>query len=129
MNALAAVATGTELGRLTLWSSHRPCQMCAAACAFTGVGSVSFIAPDPSDEDSYQDPGGIETEWVVASLLFLSGVAAYSGGNAASAAGETRRSYCRAQASGGSDGRPRRPDEQVTVARAEAPSGTGGALR
>jgi tRNA(Arg) A34 adenosine deaminase TadA len=80
MNALAAVETGTELGSLTLWSSHRPCPMCAAACAFTGVGSVSFIAPDPSDDDSYQDPGGIETEWVVvASLLFLSGVAAYSG--------------------------------------------------
>ena len=80
MNALAAVETGTGLGSLTLWSSHRPCPMCAAACAFTGVGSVSFIAPDPSDDDSYQDPGGIETEWVVvAGLLFLSGVAAYSG--------------------------------------------------
>jgi tRNA(Arg) A34 adenosine deaminase TadA len=80
MNALAAIGTGTELGSLTLWSSHRPCTMCAAACEFTGVGSVAFIAPDPSDDDSYDDPCGIEPEWVVvASLLFLSGVAAYSG--------------------------------------------------
>src|SRR5580658_4558659 len=80
MNALAAVDTATELGPLTLWSSHRPCLMCAAACEFTGVGSVNFIAPDPSDDDGYEDPDGIETEWViVANLLFLSGVAAYSG--------------------------------------------------
>jgi tRNA(Arg) A34 adenosine deaminase TadA len=84
MNALAAIRTGTELGSLTLWSSHRPCTMCAAACAFTGVGSVAFIAPDPSDDDSHDDPGGIEPEWVVvASLLFLSGVAAYSGSSSA----------------------------------------------
>lgn len=31
MNVLAAVDTGTELDDLTLWSSHRPCEMCAAA--------------------------------------------------------------------------------------------------
>jgi uncharacterized protein (DUF1810 family)/tRNA(Arg) A34 adenosine deaminase TadA len=80
MNALAAIATGTDLGELTLWSSHRPCLMCAAACEFTGVGHVVFIAPDPSDDDSGEDPDGIETEWiVVANLLFLSGVAAYRG--------------------------------------------------
>jgi tRNA(Arg) A34 adenosine deaminase TadA len=80
MNALAAVDTGTELEALTLWSSHRPCMMCAAACEFTGVGSVNFIAPDPSDEDGCEDPDGIEPEWVVvANLLFLSGVASYSG--------------------------------------------------
>jgi tRNA(Arg) A34 adenosine deaminase TadA len=80
MNALAAVATGTELGDVRLWSSHRPCAMCAAACAFTGVGSVSFIAPDPSDDDSHDDPPAIEAEWVVvANLLFLSGIAAYAG--------------------------------------------------
>jgi hypothetical protein len=42
-------------------------------------GQRFLYRPDPSDDDSYQDPGGIETEWVVASLLFLSGVAAYSG--------------------------------------------------
>ena len=80
MNALAAIETGTELGGMTLWSSHRPCPMCAAACEFTGVGRVRFVAPDPSDDNSHADPGEIEPEWVVvASLLFLSGVAAYSG--------------------------------------------------
>ena len=80
MNALAGIDTGTELGGMTLWSSHRPCMMCAAACEFTGVGAVIFIAPDPSDDDSGEDPDGIETEWVIAAnLLFLSGVAAYSG--------------------------------------------------
>jgi tRNA(Arg) A34 adenosine deaminase TadA len=83
MNALAAVGTGTELGAVKLWSSHRPCAMCAAACTFTGVGSVRFIAPDPSDDDSHDDPRGIEPEWaVVANLLFLSGIAAYLGPSA-----------------------------------------------
>src|ERR1700729_3881960 len=77
LNALAGIETGTELGGMTLWSSHRPCMMCAAACEFPGVGAVIFIAPDPSDDDSGEDPDGIETEWViVANLLFLSGVAA-----------------------------------------------------
>lgn len=28
MNALAAVATGTDLAGMTVWSSHRPCSMC-----------------------------------------------------------------------------------------------------
>lgn len=80
INALACVGTGTDLGGLTLWSSHRPCAMCAAACEFTGVGAVVFIAPDPSDDDPGEDPAGIATEWVIAAnLLFLSGVAAYSG--------------------------------------------------
>jgi hypothetical protein len=65
---------------MTLWSSHRPCLMCAAACEFTGVGAVAFIAPDPSDHSPGADPDGIETEWIiVANWLFLSGVAAYSG--------------------------------------------------
>jgi len=80
MNALASVATGADLGSMTLWSSHRPCLMCAAACEFTGVGAVAFIAPDPSDPSPGPDPDGVETEWVVvASWLFLSGVAAYRG--------------------------------------------------
>jgi hypothetical protein len=54
--------------------------MCAAACEFTGVGAVFFIAPDPLD-DNGDDLDGIATEWVItANLLFLSsGVAAYSG--------------------------------------------------
>jgi tRNA(Arg) A34 adenosine deaminase TadA len=83
MNALAAVDTGAELDAMTLWSSHRPCLMCAAACEFTGVGRVAFIAPDPSDDDDIKDRDGIEPEWIVlANLLFLSGVAAYSGPSA-----------------------------------------------
>ena len=41
MNALAAVSTETDLGGLALWSSHRPCLMCAAACEFTGVAAYS----------------------------------------------------------------------------------------
>lgn len=80
MNALAGIETGTDLGGMTVWSSHRPCLMCAAACEFTGVGAVIFIAPDPSDDDLGDDPEEIQTEWVIAAnLLFLSGVAAYSG--------------------------------------------------
>jgi tRNA(Arg) A34 adenosine deaminase TadA len=83
MNALAAVDTAAELATMTLWSSHQPCLMCAAACEFTGVGQVAFIAPDPSDDGDAADPAGIEPEWiVVANLLFLSGVAAYSGPSA-----------------------------------------------
>jgi len=31
----------------------------AAACEFTGVGRVRFIAPDPSDDDDHADPDGI----------------------------------------------------------------------
>ncbi len=80
MNALAGIDTRTDLGGMTLWSSHRPCRMCAAACEFTGIGAVIFIAPDPSDDHPGEDPDGIAAEWVtVANLLFLSGVAAYSG--------------------------------------------------
>jgi tRNA(Arg) A34 adenosine deaminase TadA len=60
MNALAAIETGTELGSLILWSSHRPCVMCAAAYAFTGMGRVAFVAPDPSDGDSYDAPRAVE---------------------------------------------------------------------
>jgi tRNA(Arg) A34 adenosine deaminase TadA len=92
MNALAAVDTGAELDGMTLWSSHRPCLMCAAACEFTGVGRVAFIAPDPSDDGDAADPDGIEPQWmVVANLLFLSGVAAYSGPSAPMLARARRR--------------------------------------
>jgi hypothetical protein len=37
MNALARVDVGADLSVTTLWSSHRPCAMCAAACE-VGVG-------------------------------------------------------------------------------------------
>jgi tRNA(Arg) A34 adenosine deaminase TadA len=69
MNALAGVDTQAELDGMTLWSSHRPCLMCAAACEFTGVGTVIFIAPDPSDDDGGEDPAGIDAEWVVVANL------------------------------------------------------------
>jgi tRNA(Arg) A34 adenosine deaminase TadA len=80
MNALARVDTNADLSTMTLWSSHRPCGMCAAACEFTGVGSVRFVAPDPSDEQRGPDPIGVDGCWlIIANLLFLSGVRAYAG--------------------------------------------------
>jgi tRNA(Arg) A34 adenosine deaminase TadA len=80
MNALAHVATSTDLSTMTLWSSHRPCAMCAAACEFTGVGSIRFVAPDPSSERYGPDPTGVRGCWlIVANLLFLAGVRAYVG--------------------------------------------------
>jgi tRNA(Arg) A34 adenosine deaminase TadA len=83
MNALACVPTSTDLSTMTLWSSHRPCAMCAAACEFTGVGRVRFVAPDPSDGQPGPDPVGVGLHWlVVANLLFLSGVHAYAGASA-----------------------------------------------
>ncbi len=82
MNALARIATKTDLSSCTLWSTHRPCIMCAAATAFTGVGDVRFLAPDPSDEDS-TDPVGVDTRWMVlANVMFLEGVSRYSGASA-----------------------------------------------
>ncbi|RSM46029.1 nucleoside deaminase [Amycolatopsis balhimycina DSM 5908] len=83
MNALARVATSADLSTTTLWSSHRPCAMCAAACEFTGVGRVRFVAPDPSDDQPGPDPIGVDGRWlIVANLLFLAGIRAYSGANA-----------------------------------------------
>lgn len=83
MNALALVATETDLSEMTLWSSHRPCAMCAAACAFTEVGTVRFVAPDPSDPDGGPDPVDADHRWLlVANLLFLAGISAYAGPSA-----------------------------------------------
>jgi tRNA(Arg) A34 adenosine deaminase TadA len=80
LNALAGIATGVDLAVLRLWSSHQPCLMCAAACEFTGVGSVRFVAPDPSEEIEHPDPADVASEWVVvANLLFLAGVSEYAG--------------------------------------------------
>jgi tRNA(Arg) A34 adenosine deaminase TadA len=82
MNALAGIATKTDLTVCTLWSTHRPCVMCAAATAFTGVGEVRFLAPDPSDEDG-SDPVGVDSRWMVlANVMFLEGVSRYSGASA-----------------------------------------------
>lgn len=83
MNALARVGASADLSTTTLWSSHRPCVMCAAACAFTGVGRVRFVAPDPSDDQPGPDPTGVDGRWlIVANLLFLAGIRAYSGASA-----------------------------------------------
>jgi hypothetical protein len=81
---LAAVATDRDLGADTLWSTHEPCSMCAAAAAFTGVGTVRHVAPDPwavaagraaSDSEPLGSP-----EWaLVAGVLFVLGVAARVG--------------------------------------------------
>lgn len=79
MNALARIATNTDLSASTLWSTHSPCIMCAAACAFIGVGAVRFLAPDPSDVDN-ADPDDVDDRWVVlANVLFLEGISRYSG--------------------------------------------------
>lgn len=48
MNVLAVVRQRRELGSCILWSTQEPCSMCAAAAAFTGVGAIRYIAPDPS---------------------------------------------------------------------------------
>lgn len=95
MNVLAAVRTGEDLSGTTLWSTHDPCSMCAAAAAFVGVGTVRYVAPDPwavaaaadSGADSAPDrrPAGAPAPlgdpcWSrVAGLLFVLGVAARVG--------------------------------------------------
>lgn len=82
MNALARIVTNTDLSHCTLWSTHRPCGMCAAACAFTGVGEVRFLAPDPSDPHT-ADPENVDDRWaVLANVLFLEGISRYSGPDA-----------------------------------------------
>ena len=85
LNVLAAVATGLDLSRHTLWSTLKPCSMCDAALAFTGVGRIRWLAPDPSATTAEPDaerelPGPIrigpdDDRWlIVASLLFLASV-------------------------------------------------------
>lgn len=81
LNALAGVGTSLDLSTMTVWSSHQPCAMCAAACAFTGVGTVRFVAPDPSDPGP--DPVDVDGRWqVVGILLFLAGIRGYAGPDA-----------------------------------------------
>jgi len=87
MNALASVPTGRTLDDCTLWSTQQPCLMCGAAAAFTGVGTVRYLAPDPWAESDAANPiaariagvrtvGPGEDRWVVAAnLLFLLGIA------------------------------------------------------
>jgi tRNA(Arg) A34 adenosine deaminase TadA len=50
LNALALIPTEVDHAALTLWTTQHPCLMCAAAIQFVGIGKVSFIADDPSDD-------------------------------------------------------------------------------
>jgi tRNA(adenine34) deaminase len=88
MNALAAARTDWELAELTLWSTQEPCSMCSAAAAFTGVGAVRHLAPDPSALAAGPEPpaalgaaaGPADDEWLVtANVLFLHSIASRAG--------------------------------------------------
>jgi tRNA(Arg) A34 adenosine deaminase TadA len=75
MNALAVARTEWDVQGFTLWSTQEPCAMCAAAAAFTGVGRVRFLAPDPSDPAS-TGAGEEGDEWLItANVLFLQSIA------------------------------------------------------
>jgi tRNA(Arg) A34 adenosine deaminase TadA len=100
LNVLAAVRTGRDLADCTLWSSQQPCSMCAAAAAFTGVGTVRYVAPDPWAIAARPDPGveaarsvplGDDLWVVVANLLFLVGVASAAGVDSPTVAGNRER--------------------------------------
>lgn len=86
MNVLAAVPTARDLSSDTLWSTQQPCAMCDAAAAFTGVGTVRWLAPDPWARASGADErredrqvrriGPQDERWaVVANVLFVVSVA------------------------------------------------------
>jgi tRNA(Arg) A34 adenosine deaminase TadA len=89
MNALAATRTGQDLTTTTLWSTQQPCAMCAAAAEFTGVGTVRYMAPDPSAIATNQRAtvtvrarliGPADHLWiVVANVLFLLSIASSRG--------------------------------------------------
>ncbi|MFE6781496.1 nucleoside deaminase [Streptomyces sp. NPDC057680] len=80
MNALGAARTDWDLSVLTLWSTQEPCHMCTAAAAFTGVGEVRYLAPDPwalaSGNDGSSGVAGMDQQpWlVVANAMFLRSV-------------------------------------------------------
>jgi tRNA(Arg) A34 adenosine deaminase TadA len=91
LNTLAVARTDWELAECTLWSTHQPCAMCDAAAAFTGVGQVRYLAPDPwavafhGGLDAAPAPtapteGPGEPVWAVsANVLFLLGIASRMG--------------------------------------------------
>lgn len=82
LNAIALIPTEIDHYSLTLWSTQHPCLMCAAAIRFVGIGSVRYIADDPSDDSPqetiaasrlgvpYEAPGD-PFWWTVSNLLFL----------------------------------------------------------
>jgi tRNA(Arg) A34 adenosine deaminase TadA len=82
LNALALISTEVDHATLTLWSTQHPCLVCAAACQFTEIGKVCYIADDPSDESPpdaiVATRGHVPYEalgdpfwWTVSNLLFL----------------------------------------------------------
>lgn len=87
LNTLAVARTDWELAECTLWSTQQPCAMCDAAAAFTGVGQVRYLAPDPwaiafygglraAPRATAPTAGPGEPVWVVsANVLFLLGIA------------------------------------------------------
>ncbi|MFF8835622.1 nucleoside deaminase [Streptomyces sp. NPDC015130] len=86
MNALGAARTGWDLSRLSLWSTQEPCSMCTAAAAFTGVGTVRYLAPDPwalthgSGGSSGVAGMGRQSWLVAANVMFLRSVSAAAQG-------------------------------------------------
>lgn len=83
MNALAVASTDLDLTAMTLWSSQRPGAMCTAACEFSLESAPSALSlptrqtARPRRASRRRQPGVI-----VATLMFLSGVSAYSGPSA-----------------------------------------------
>ena len=93
LNAIALLPTETDHAPLTLWTTHHPCAMCAAAIAFVGIGAVRFIADDPSDHAAPAQIAatragvpytalGDPLWWTIANLLFLYNSAVQSGAQA-----------------------------------------------
>jgi tRNA(Arg) A34 adenosine deaminase TadA len=93
LNALALIPTETDHATLTLWTTHHPCLMCAAALQFVGIGKVGFIADDPSDDSPsgaiVARRGSIRYEhlanplwWTICNVLFLYTSAVQHGENA-----------------------------------------------
>ncbi|MGW7072445.1 nucleoside deaminase [Streptomyces sp. NPDC054855] len=92
MNALARARTEWDLGGHTLWSSHEPCAMCAAAAGFTGVGRVRFVARDPWALATGQPPSAADAlgdPWweMCANVLFLRSVVLQRGADHATVRG------------------------------------------
>lgn len=85
LNALARIATETELASATLWTTQEPCSMCTAAASFLGMGTVRYVAPDPwaiatgqsrHPGDDYGVMGPVDDDrWVItANVLFLTSI-------------------------------------------------------